>query len=224
MGKSGETVRDTRTARNDRVNGCARGWRQTRTTKSMKIMELSFRCRSNFNHSPHIREVRCYCNQPECVPQGYMCRGKGCFTELPSNANPSLLRAEHNAYSGCLDENFKERQCPTGYLCCEQDLCNHVDSPAMRNRLNKTLQVLVGDQRPFLGPVQPINHGGQSTDGWFKTATIAVPICGLIVLLILASLAIRLLQPVPTQSDKLGPHRMPDNGPPLLGPPKVPLV
>lgn len=86
------------------------------------------------------------------------------------------------------------------------------------------LTVLVGDQRPFLGPVQPINHGGQSTDGWFKTATIAVPICGLIVLLILASLAIRLLQPVPTQSDKLGPHRMPDNGPPLLGPPKVPLV
>lgn len=94
----------------------------------------------SFTDSPHIREVRCYCNQPECVPQGYMCRGKGCFTELPSNANPSLLRAEHNAYSGCLDENFKERQCPTGYLCCEQDLCNHVDSPAMRNRLNKTLQ------------------------------------------------------------------------------------
>ncbi|XP_076754818.1 BMP and activin membrane-bound inhibitor homolog [Xylocopa sonorina] len=176
------------------------------------------------NDSPYVREVRCYCNQPECVPQGYMCRGRGCFTELPSNANPSLLRAEHNAYSGCLDESFKERQCPTGYLCCEQDLCNHVDSPAMRNRLNKTLQVLVGDQRLLLNPIQPINHGGQSTDGWFKTATIAVPICGLIVLLILASLAIRLLQPVPTQNDKLGPHRMPDNGPPLLGPPKVPLV
>uniref|UniRef100_V9IGI7 BMP and activin membrane-bound inhibitor n=1 Tax=Apis cerana TaxID=7461 RepID=V9IGI7_APICE len=68
--------------------------------------------KSDDNDSPHIREVRCYCNQPECVPQGYMCRGKGCFTELPSNANPSLLRAEHNAYSGCLDENFKERQCP----------------------------------------------------------------------------------------------------------------
>ncbi|XP_031827745.1 BMP and activin membrane-bound inhibitor homolog [Nomia melanderi] len=174
--------------------------------------------------SRNAREVRCYCNQPECVPQGYMCRGRGCFTELPSNADPSLLRVEHNAYSGCLDESFKEQRCPTGYLCCEQDLCNHVDSPAMRNRLNKTLQVLVGDQRPFLSPVQPINHGGQSADGWFKTATIAVPICGLIVLLILASLAIRLLQPVPTQSDKLGPHRMPDNGPPLLGPPKVPLV
>ncbi|XP_003487646.1 BMP and activin membrane-bound inhibitor homolog [Bombus impatiens] len=173
--------------------------------------------KSDDNDSPYVREVRCYCNQPECVPQGYMCRGRGCFY-------PSLLRAEHSAYSGCLDESFKEQQCPTGYLCCEQDLCNHVDSPAMRNRLNKTLQVLVSDQRPFLSPVQPINHGGQATDGWFKTATIAVPICGLVALLILATLATRLLQPVPTQSNKLGSHQMPDNGPPLLGSPKVPLV
>lgn len=81
----------------------------------------------------------------------------------------------------------------------------------------------MSDQRPFLSPVQPINHGGQATD-WFKTATIAVPICGLIALLILASLATRLLQPMPTQSDKLGSNEMPDNGPPLLGSPKVPFV
>lgn len=170
------------------------------------------------------REVRCYCNQPDCVPQGYMCRGRGCFTELPSNTGSSLSRTEHNAYSGCLDTSFKERQCPTGFLCCEQDLCNHVDSPAMRNRLNKTLQILLDEQRAYFGPVQPTGHGSQSTDGWFKTATIAVPICGLIALLILASLAIRLLQPVPLQSDKLGGHRTADNGPPLLGPAKVPLV
>lgn len=84
--------------------------------------------------------------------------------------------------------------------------------------------MLVGDSRAFLGPIQPTGHGMQNTDGWFRTATIAVPICGLIVLLILASLAIRLLQPLPNQIDKLGPHRMPDNAPPLLGTPKVPLV
>ncbi|XP_012282855.1 BMP and activin membrane-bound inhibitor homolog [Orussus abietinus] len=175
------------------------------------------------NDSRGVREVRCYCNQPECVSQGYMCRGRGCFTELPSSTNPSLLRPEHSSH-GCLEESFKERQCPTGFLCCEQDLCNHVDSPAMRSRLNKTLQVLLGDQRAFLGPIQPTAHGAQSTDGWFKTATIAVPICGLVALLILASLAIRLLQPIPTQNDKLGPHRTPDGAPPLLGTPKVPLV
>lgn len=87
--------------------------------------------------SSKVGEVRCYCNKPECVPQGYMCRGRGCFTELPSSANAPLSRAEH---SGCLDESFKNRQCPAGYLCCDQDLCNHVDNPAMRNRLNKTLR------------------------------------------------------------------------------------
>ncbi|XP_011314784.1 BMP and activin membrane-bound inhibitor homolog [Fopius arisanus] len=170
------------------------------------------------------REVRCYCNQPECVPQGYMCRGRGCFTGLPSSTNPLVVRPEHSVYNGCLEESFKEKRCPPGFLCCDQDLCNHVDSPAVMSRLNKTLQVLVGDQRAFLGPIEPTGQTSRTADGWFKTATIAVPICGLIVLLILASLAIRLLQPLPTQSDKLGPHRTPDNAPPLLGSPKIPLV
>lgn len=84
--------------------------------------------------------------------------------------------------------------------------------------------VLLDEQHAYLGPVQPTGHGSQSSDSWFKTATIAVPICGLIALLVLASLAIRLLQPVPLQGDKLGGHRTADNGPPLLGPAKVPLV
>lgn len=168
--------------------------------------------------------VRCYCNQPDCVSQSYLCMGRGCFTELSSSLNPASLRPEHSPYSGCLEKSLKERQCLPGYLCCEEDLCNHVDSPAVRSKLNKTLQVLLGDSRAFLEPIQPTGHGVQSTDSWFRTATIAVPICGLIVLLMLASLAIRLLQPLPNQIEKLGPHRMPDNAPPLLGSPKVPLV
>jgi hypothetical protein len=100
----------------------------------------------------NAREVRCYCNQPKCVPQGYMCRGKKCFTELPtpSRANTPLSQAGHSTHSGCLDESFKHRQCPAGFLCCDQDLCNHVDSPAMRNRLNKTLQ---GSTSALLFPV-----------------------------------------------------------------------
>ncbi|XP_011499420.1 PREDICTED: BMP and activin membrane-bound inhibitor homolog [Ceratosolen solmsi marchali] len=177
-------------------------------------------------------EVRCYCNQPHCVSQGYMCRGRGCFTELPlpvfgSTRQQQLVaasRPEHAAYSGCLEESFAERPCPQGKLCCGQDLCNHVDSPAMRSRLNKTLQVLLGEQRAYFGSMQPSGQEVQTSDGWFKTATIAVPICGFVVLLILASLAIRLLQPVPSQGDKLNGLRMPENAPPLLGPPKLPLV
>ncbi|XP_071570519.1 BMP and activin membrane-bound inhibitor homolog isoform X2 [Temnothorax nylanderi] len=176
--------------------------------------------------SSNVGEVRCYCNQPECVPQGYMCRGRGCFTKLPSNANAPISRAEHTAHSGCLDENLKSRQCPAGFLCCDQDLCNHVDSPAMRNRLNKTLRVLIGDQRAYLAPqLHPNSRGSQTADGWFPTATIIVAICGFIVLLMIASLAVRWLQPMPEQNaNKFVPHRTSDNGPPLLGPPKVPLV
>lgn len=76
-----------------------------------------------------------------------------------------------------------------------------------------------------MGKIQPTVPMIRSNDSWFKTATIAVPIFGFVVLLILASLAIKLLQPLPLQSEKLGipDYRMPDNAPPLLGS-KVPFV
>lgn len=99
--------------------------------------------RKNSHREWQQSEVRCYCNRPHCVSQGYMCRGRGCFTELPQGGAkdfPPNSKPEHSAFSGCLEKSFKERPCPAGFLCCEQDLCNHVDSPAMRNRLNKTLQ------------------------------------------------------------------------------------
>lgn len=120
--------------------------------------------------SSNAGEVRCYCNQPECVPQGYMCRGRSCFTKLPSNANASLSRAEHTAHSGCLDENLKNRQCPTGFLCCDQDLCNHVDSPAMRNRLNKTLR---GSRRMCFSFLPFISHA--ITTMHFQHSTCHIP-------------------------------------------------
>ncbi|KAL7300355.1 hypothetical protein TKK_0006978 [Trichogramma kaykai] len=177
-------------------------------------------------------EVRCYCNQPHCVSQGYMCRGRGCFTELPPLAlvtsslkSLHLLhgRPETAGFSGCFDDKLNgggnnvngKISCPPGKLCCEQDLCNHVDSPALRARLNKTLQVLIGEhhQQNHLGgggtsisspsTTSQATGSQQQSEGWFRTLTIAVPICGFVLLLILASLAIRMLQPLPTQSDKL---------------------
>lgn len=87
--------------------------------------------------SENNTQIRCFCNQPDCVPQGYMCLGKACFTKLPSN----ILRLKvESVYSGCLIENLENRKCPKGFLCCSQDLCNHVDDPAMKNRFNKTIQ------------------------------------------------------------------------------------
>lgn len=105
------------------------------------------------HHQQQQREqVRCFCNQPHCVSQGYMCRGRSCFTDLPllpgvnsPHHHQQLMnggRPEHAVFSGCLDQKT-ERSCPPGKLCCEQDLCNHVDSPAMKLRLNKTLQGMI---------------------------------------------------------------------------------
>jgi len=89
--------------------------------------------------SKNNTQIRCFCNQPDCVPQGYMCRGETCFTKLPSSANILRLKME-SVYSGCLTDSLENRQCPAGFLCCNQNLCNHVDDPAMKNRFNQTIE------------------------------------------------------------------------------------
>lgn len=92
----------------------------------------------------------------------------------------------------------------------------------MKNILNKILRKAIGDQRPYLYPNG--QDGGQTTVRWFPSA-IVVAICGFVVLLIIASLAVRWLHPIPPQNtNKFVPCRTSDNGPPLLGLPKVPLV
>lgn len=83
------------------------------------------------------------------------------------------------------------------------------------------------DQRAYLAPLQPNGQdvGNQATVRWFTNATIIVAVFGLVLLLMIASLAVRWLQPTPPQNTNIFvPHRTSDNGPPLLGPPKVPLV
>lgn len=232
-----------------------------------------------------------------------MCRGIVCFTKLSNESTNSLLSER----SGCLDKIPEDHQCPKDSLCCNQDLCNHVDSPALRSRLNKTLtrqgstvfsslfaflvlqhschriyhvslhvslqyNILVrsifsimwlefcsyirtllielnmyffqwfasryltlvhdivvaktsDDQRLYFASLHPKGQdGGQTTVHWFPSA-IVVAICGFVVLLIIASLAVRWLHPIPPQNtNKFVPRRTSDNGPPLLGSPKVPLV
>lgn len=83
----------------------------------------------------------------------------------------------------------------------------------------------MSDQRPYLAPLYPKGQdGSQTTVRWFPSA-IVVAICGFVVLLIIASLAVRWLHPIPPQNtNKFVPCRTSDNGPPLLGLPKVPLV
>lgn len=147
--------------------------------------------------------VRCYCNTAQCVGTGYLCRASaagGCYSELPAP------RRAHHARHGCLHhlaDTEKEalsrcHNSPSGgggaagawdhslLLCCFSDLCNHEDSPLARARLNLT----AGDADSNAIP----SAAGYSSEVWFKAATIAVPVCGALILFLLVAVAVRLLR------------------------------
>lgn len=146
--------------------------------------------------------VRCYCNTAQCVGTAYMCRSArsgGCYSELPAK------RRTHHARHGCLhhladteQEALSRCQNSPGsggppsssdhslLLCCFRDLCNHEDSPVARARLNLTTNEFEG---------QPVERGANyNSEVWFKAATIAVPVCGALILFLLVAVAVRLLK------------------------------
>ncbi|XP_049873076.1 BMP and activin membrane-bound inhibitor homolog [Pectinophora gossypiella] len=146
--------------------------------------------------------VRCYCNTAQCVSTGYMCRagrGGGCYSELPAPRRP------HHARHGCLHhladtEEAALSRCqntpasaPPAHkdsllLCCFRDLCNHEDSPLARARLNLTTSDLDNNA---VATERGANYNGEV---WFKAATIAVPVCGALILFLLVAVAVRLLK------------------------------
>ncbi|KAJ8721900.1 hypothetical protein PYW08_004302 [Mythimna loreyi] len=148
--------------------------------------------------------VRCYCNTAQCVGTGYMCRSArsgGCYSELPAP------RRTHHARHGCLQhlaDTVKEAlsRCQNSpgsggpppssehslLLCCFRDLCNHEDSPLARARLNLTSNEFEGQT---VASERGANYNGEV---WFKAATIAVPVCGALILFLLVAVAVRLLK------------------------------
>ncbi|XP_046966054.1 BMP and activin membrane-bound inhibitor homolog [Vanessa cardui] len=143
--------------------------------------------------------VRCYCNTAQCVSTGYMCRsrkGGGCYSEVPPR--------RHHARHGCLHHLAEKKQEALSYcqnapsqggppprehsllLCCFKDLCNHEDSPLARARLN-----LTNDLEGSVASERGASYNGEV---WFKAATIAVPVCGALILFLLVAVAVRLLR------------------------------
>nr|CAH7712153.1 unnamed protein product [Callosobruchus chinensis] len=102
------------------------------------------------------------------------------------------------------------------FLCCHHDLCNHVDSPQTKNLLNSTLLSDISEEQS-----QGYQHQQETTylysdsDVWFRAATIAVPICGAVILFVLIALAVKILKSEHQDSSvhKLGPamhiHHLP---------------
>ncbi|CAG9786575.1 unnamed protein product [Diatraea saccharalis] len=146
--------------------------------------------------------VRCYCNTAQCVSTGYMCRSPsdgGCYSELaPRRTHHArhgclhhLAETENEALSRCQNSPVAGRPPPSGehslLLCCFRDMCNHEDSPLSTARLNFTS----GDVDTNSVASE---RGGYNGEVWFKAATIAVPVCGALILFLLVAVAVRLLK------------------------------
>ncbi|XP_077298649.1 uncharacterized protein LOC143919927 [Arctopsyche grandis] len=167
------------------------------------------------------RHVRCYCNLPQCVTTGYMCKSPagGCFSELLSDVNlarhgciETLDTGDHKAK--CMNSPSSSAvrsgvgavgagQASTAFvLCCFRDLCNHVDSPQSRLRLNDTIAAgnwsgfpnIAGSNTIGQAIGAPGSADNNANEVWFRAATIAVPICGALILFLLIALAVKLLR------------------------------
>lgn len=172
--------------------------------------------------SPWVRfspeYVRCFCNLPACISTGYMCKssGGGCFSELLDQANQGDYKGIH----GCLEllnDRNQRKWCennPTSstskshyrkklhskslLLCCYHDMCNHADSPETKVLLNDTVLGAISNETDNR-IVETVGTKQDSTlytesEVWFRAATIAVPICGAVILLALILLAVKLLR------------------------------
>ncbi|KAF5298187.1 hypothetical protein FQA39_LY02611 [Lamprigera yunnana] len=146
-----------------------------------------------------------------------MCKssGGGCFSELLDQVNQGDYKGIHGCLELLNDRNHR-KWCENGsnssprtphrkkihsksmVICCYQDMCNHADSPETKILLNDT--VLGTDLNE--NDTRPIENVGAKQDPalytdsevWFRAATIAVPICGAVILLALILLAVKLLR------------------------------
>ncbi|CAH0556163.1 unnamed protein product [Brassicogethes aeneus] len=185
--------------------------------------------------------IRCYCNLPACVTKGYMCKSRAgvCFSDLlehPTKSRPTVYGGRH----GCLElltdrdqrswcENQEDNAKPplrkkhpkSLLVCCRNDMCNHVENPKTKNILNSTLfgQILEdsnGESRQTNGQQETLLYS--NSEVWFRAATIAVPICGAVILFVLIALAVKILKSENENSlnHKLGPalyiHQLPSQG------------
>lgn len=167
--------------------------------------------------------VRCFCNLPSCVGTAYMCKssGGGCFSELldQGSNHGAFPRDDYKGLHGCVEllndrnqrkwcenndgssskTNYRKRnQSKSLLLCCYHDMCNHADSPETKVLLNDTVlsaSTNESDNRSVdsIGIKQDTVLYTES-EVWFRAATIAVPICGVVILLVLIILAVKLLR------------------------------
>lgn len=158
--------------------------------------------------------VRCFCNLPTCVSTSYMCKSSsgGCYSEVDSMEEPGY-RVNHGCIEylnepDCLlntEEIVQKNEEPKRLLvCCTNDLCNHIDNPLTRKLINKSLEE---SEKKVQQHQHPEIYLYSDSEVWFRAATIAVPICGAVILFVLIALAVKILKNENRNSlhHKLGP-------------------
>ncbi|KAJ6646616.1 BMP and activin membrane-bound inhibitor like [Pseudolycoriella hygida] len=156
----------------------------------------------------------------------------GCFSELHNNNDKSVARhgcmellEDDGQQMQCNNSPRKHvKQSPNFdllLLCCHDDMCNHdmgdnkkmkpnltsVDSDDVRHASHSQYNdKLLEKQQQYpykINAEVPLSSTDYNSDIWFKVATIAVPICGAIILFVLIALAIRILKNESIDSPKL---------------------
>ncbi|CAD7087830.1 unnamed protein product [Hermetia illucens] len=172
---------------------------------------------------PH-GDIRCFCNLPQCITTSYVCRtersgsNSGCFSEINNPINKAatrhgcveLLKKENRTLCDNVPqkETFRrnrDKDFEVLFLCCQDDMCNHVDSPANQKLTMELSDQKKGEETQHTGGETPENinlqnipllssHGVTQNDAMFRVATIAVPIFGAVIFFVLIAVAIKILR------------------------------
>ncbi|XP_026802105.3 BMP and activin membrane-bound inhibitor homolog (Xenopus laevis) b [Pangasianodon hypophthalmus] len=149
-------------------------------------------------------EIRCYCDSPHCVATGYMCKSElnACFTRIldPQSSKSPLSHGCYepalNGGSVCRSEATHDAlHGPATLECCHEDMCNYRGPQDLTYSQGGSLDHRSRPQaeggRQIIARVQEIPS---AKEVWFRAAVIAVPIAGGLVLVLLITLALRMLR------------------------------
>uniref|UniRef100_V9L584 BMP and activin membrane-bound inhibitor homolog n=1 Tax=Callorhinchus milii TaxID=7868 RepID=V9L584_CALMI len=147
-------------------------------------------------------EIRCYCDGPQCVATGYMCKSQltACFTRLldPQNVNSPLLHGCMDTVSNtteiCHSQSSHHKGHWTLLDCCWEDMCNYKGLQDLLYSSNMDSAREAKKQRASANRKQGYMPKSSGKEIWFRAAVIAVCVAGAFILVLLVMLALRMLR------------------------------
>ncbi|XP_043531127.1 BMP and activin membrane-bound inhibitor homolog [Chiloscyllium plagiosum] len=148
-------------------------------------------------------EIRCYCDGPQCVATGYMCKSQlsACFTRLldPQNVNSPLLHGCMDTFSNtteiCQSQGSYHHKGHWSLLeCCWEDMCNYKGLQEILLHSANSMSDRRANKWTSGNRSQDSRQEVNAKEIWFRAAVIAVCIAGAFILVLLVMLALRMLR------------------------------